>query len=484
MNIRDLFEAFIASLTALFEGIFTHADARDRKIAELEHTVQLQDQRIAALESAVAHGLTEARKSEIVPEPQKFTEEDDLPWETLAEPTEEDDLPPWEDAPTAIPVPPMPETGADTDGDIIVPAMPGTGADTDGDVTIPPMPETGGDDSIVIPSMPETGVDSGIAIPAMPETEDEPESLETDIVRFYKDKGGHNREVCPNWDMSVPDLIVTYLEGGWHWSLETRPTKAEAAALAQCDYNATKDSGRANSKANNVWTSLAKQKLFPPERWWQLAKAMHEAYRFEYGAWTKAGEPEPTAEPAPAVEPKPIAPAAPAVDKLWNPKAGVVYRDTIRGAATWTTCWGTLPNGLEMTNIAQAVLVMELEHLQFHNKAVEWCDRSGPRKTDMFRGEKVNDALAALHKWVRKNGSDEQKRLYKGCKARCDAFVLDALRIKYMTGKNAAMTAALLATGDRCIMSPGEQDKYGPEIKRIDEQLMLIRAELRAELGC
>lgn len=53
-----------------------------------------------------------------------------------------------------------------------------------------------------------------------------------------------------------------------------------------------------------------------------------------------------------------------------------------------------------------------------------------------------------------------------------------------MTGKNAAMTAALLATGDRCIMSPGEPDKYGPEIKRIDEQLMLIRAELRAELGC
>lgn len=461
MTIRDLFEAFIASLTALFEGIFTRADARDRKIAELE-------QRIAALESAFAAG--HVHEGAGVPEPQETSEEDNLPWEDApAKPAEADNLPPWEDAPMPIPVPPMPEIGNDS---IVIPSMPETGADTDGDIIIPSMPGTGVD------------TDGDVAIPSMPETEDEPESLEADIVRFYKKQGGLNRETCPNWDMSVPDLIVTYLEGGWHWSLETRPTKAEAADLAQHDYAITKDSGCANSKTNNVWTMLARQKLFPPERWWKLAKAMHDAYGFVYGKWTKAGEPEPTAEPAPAVSPKPVAPAASAVDRLWNPKAGVVYRDTIRGAATWTTCWGTLPNGLEMTNIAQAVLVMELEHLQFHDKAVEWCDRSGRRKTDMFRGEKANDALAALHKWVRKNGSDEQKRLYKGARARCDAFVLDALRIKYMTGKNAAMTAALLATGDRCIMSPGEPDKYGPEIKRIDEQLMLIRAELRAELGC
>lgn len=457
MNIHSLFEAFVAALIALFEGIFTRADARDRKIAELE-------QRVAALESAFAAG--HVHEGAAVPEPQETSEEDNLP---------------WEDAPMPIPVPPMPEIGADTDGDIIVPSMPNTGVDADGDIAIPSMPGAGVDSGIAIPAMPETKTDDETFISA--EAAEEAESPAMAVARFYEELGGRDQGERPNWDMALPDMLVTYIRGDWHWSLEERPSKAEAKALAQHDYAVTREHGQADSRANNVWTALSRQKLFPPQRWWELAKAMHDKHGFVYGSWDKAGEPESAMEPAAEPVPQPAEPE-PTAGKLWNPKAGVVYRDTIRGAATWTTCWGTLPNGLEMTNIAQAVLVMELEHLQFHNKAVEWCDRSGRRKTDMFRGEKANDALAALHKWVRKNGSNEQKRLYKGARARCDAFVLDALRIKYMTGKNAAMTAALLATGDRCIMSPGEPDKYGPEIKRIDEQLMLIRAELRAELGC
>lgn len=470
---RELFAALVAAMTALFNTIFDRADERDQRIAELEHKVVLQDQRIATLESVVAHGLIEVRKSEAEPEP-----------------AEESDLPPWEDVPTE------PEQSA-------APA------------TEEPAP-AGRFFAALTP----------VKVPTPAELE------ATDA----KSKGGVNLNCCPSWEMNLNDLLVTFVEGGWEWSLTTRPSRKELKELADKDYKALKAEGKKVSNANNAWSMLIQYPDFPPRIWWEIAKSNYDKYGLVYGEWTKAGvapavetskpakismadamepvkvsmadameitevsaietpkpakismadamEPAKTsaeiAKPAVILDEDCSAPKANTGSRLFAKGAEVVYRESITGAKTWHCCWGTLPNGLEMTNIAQAVLVMELEHLQFPKKAAVWCDRNGPRKHDMFRGERAKKALANLHEWVRNNGSDEQKALLKGWEERRRRFLLTALRAKYTSkeARNQPMIAALLATGNRRIMTSGKTDKYSSDENVIDDLLMQVRNEL------
>lgn len=471
---KELFTTFMAAMTALFTAIFNRADERDEKIASLEKCIVAHDERIAALEAALSIASASASAPAVPAVPAVYVA-----------PAED-----FNDVPWALDI------------------------SDDGDFNI---------------------ASSGI-------------TPESELINEAIKEGGKNLNRCPTWADNVADIIVTYYEGDWYWSLEDM-TPEEMAAEGQREYKQYED-----ANVSTVWRDAGRLTSLT-FHWWKCAKYLYNTHGIKVGEFCSrdglnhsgelvgvdeisdelppwempADEPAeeiatfkmpieevatfkmPAEEPAtfkvPVEEPaesyidivlasesKAPAPVKVVMDedecspksakRSYSKSMGKVYRNKIRGAATWAICYGTLPNGTEMTSIEQACLVMELEYFGLYDEAAAWSDRFGPHgkygDNMMFQGDMCKAVRTVLHECIEASGNDVLKARYDGAEKRYADQQLVALRAKYTSTNpyNQPMIAALLATDGKRIVTKGKSGQYVETVNRIDGLLMKVRNEL------